>query len=102
MGRARWCIESNILIEKHYGYSYEHCFSYTWSAMKGYHYLMHIAHIINAIMFRTEYFYEKVKEKTMGGVIKLFRKSLESTFLDKERINNILNENNQIRFAYII
>ena len=101
MGRAR-CIESNILLEKHYGYSYEHCFSYTWSVMKGYHYLMHIAHIINAIMFTTEYFYEKVKEKTMGGVINLFQKALESTFLDKERLLKILSQNYQIRFAYII
>lgn len=63
---------------------------------------MHIAHIINAIMFRTEYFYEKVKEKTMGGVIELFRKALESTFLDKERLLKILSQNYQIRFAYII
>jgi len=101
MGRARWTIESNILIEKHYGYSYEHCFSYTWQAMKGYHYLMHIAHIINAIIFKTEYFYEKVIEKTMGGVIKLFKKALESTFLDKERISKILSQNYQIRFAEI-
>lgn len=101
MGRLRWWIESNILLEKHYGYSYEHCFSYTWQAMKGYHYLMHIAHIINAIMFKTEYFYEKVKEKTMGGVIKLFHKALESTFLDKERLSEILIQNYQIRFVNI-
>lgn len=99
MGRARWWIESNILLEKHYGYSYEHCFSYTWQAMKGYHYLMHIAHIINAIMFKTEYFFKKVKEKTMRGVIKLFQKALQSTFLDKERFSKILSQKHQIRFA---
>ena len=33
--RSRWCIESNILVEKHHGYKYEHCFSYDWNVMKG-------------------------------------------------------------------
>jgi len=42
MGRYRWKIENNILVEKHQGYQYEHCFSYDWNAMKGFHYLMKI------------------------------------------------------------
>src|SRR5450756_958428 len=37
MGRYRWMIENNILTEKHQGYEYEHCYSYTWNAMEGYH-----------------------------------------------------------------
>jgi hypothetical protein len=28
--RHRWGIESGILVEKHHGYQYEHCFSYEW------------------------------------------------------------------------
>jgi len=36
--RHRWNIESEILIQKHHGYQYEHCFSYNWNAMKGYHF----------------------------------------------------------------
>jgi chromate transporter len=36
--RHRWNIETEILVEKLYGYNYEHCFSYSWNAMKGYHY----------------------------------------------------------------
>jgi hypothetical protein len=45
--RFRWGVENNILIEKRHGYQYEHCFSYNWKAMKGYHYLMHLAHLLN-------------------------------------------------------
>ncbi|GGJ90959.1 hypothetical protein GCM10007063_12040 [Lentibacillus kapialis] len=45
--RNRWLHENNILKEKHQGYQYEHIFSYDWNAMKGYHYLMHIARMVN-------------------------------------------------------
>jgi len=45
--RHRWNIESSILVEKHHGYHYEHLFSYNWNAMKGYHYLMRLGHLIN-------------------------------------------------------
>jgi hypothetical protein len=38
--RHRWGIESNFLVEKHQGYSYEHCFAQDWQAMKGFHYLI--------------------------------------------------------------
>ena len=31
--RARWTIEGGILVEKHHGYHYEHCFSYDWKAI---------------------------------------------------------------------
>jgi len=37
MGRYRWKIENNFLIEKHEGYYFEHCYSYNWQAMKGFH-----------------------------------------------------------------
>jgi hypothetical protein len=47
--RSRWCIESGILVEKHHGYQYEHCFSYDWNAMKGYHLLMRIGHMLNIL-----------------------------------------------------
>jgi hypothetical protein len=37
------------VVEKCQGYHYEHAFSYTWNAMKGYHYLMRLAHLVNAL-----------------------------------------------------
>ena len=100
VARARWGIESNFLIEKHYGYSYEHCFSYTWNAMKGYHYLMHIAHIINVLMFNTEFFKEKAHLKTMRGLIKYIKETLNAAILDKKRIFEVQNRKHQIRFIF--
>jgi len=48
-GRYRWGIESSILVEKHHGYAYEHTFAKDWNAMRGYHYLMRIAHLLNTL-----------------------------------------------------
>ncbi len=47
--RHRWGIESSILVEKHQGYSYEHLFAYDWTALRGYHYLMRMAHALNTL-----------------------------------------------------
>ena len=47
--RHRQGIESGFLVEKHQGYNYEHCFSYNWQAMIGYHYLMRLAHMFNVL-----------------------------------------------------
>jgi len=47
--RYRWGIEASILVEKHQGYSYEHSFAIDWQAMRGYHYLMRLAHVFNTL-----------------------------------------------------
>ena len=31
------------------GYAYEHAFAKDWNAMRGYHYLMRIAHLLNTL-----------------------------------------------------
>jgi hypothetical protein len=38
-------IKTSLRVEKCQGYHYEHAFSYTWNAMKGYHYLMRLAQV---------------------------------------------------------
>jgi hypothetical protein len=48
--RHRWGIEEGILVEKHHGYGYEHGSSYNWEAMRGYHFLMQIAHLLNILV----------------------------------------------------
>src|ERR1700686_5430835 len=47
--RHRWGIESNFLVEKCHGYQYEHCFSHDWKAMKGYHFLLRLGHLLNTL-----------------------------------------------------
>ena len=65
-GRRRWGIELSFQIEKHQGYYYEHAFSYTWNAMRGYHYLMRLAHLLNALALATRGMCARVREH--GGV----------------------------------
>ena len=47
--RYRRGIESNFPVEKHQGYAYEHLFAKDWNAMRGYHYRMRLAHLINTL-----------------------------------------------------
>ena len=42
-------MEDSFNTEKNRGYHYKHAFSYDWNAMQGFHYLMRLAHVINAI-----------------------------------------------------
>lgn len=60
IGRYRWKIENNFLVLKHQGYEYEHCFSYNWNAMVGFHYIMNIGKMHRAyVLFREQYLTEK-------------------------------------------
>jgi len=86
IGRYRWKIENNILIEKHQGYEYEHCFSYSWNAMKGFHYLMKIGHFLNVLALNSELLADKVRELGIRGFIKYLTIACEGSVLDKERI----------------
>ncbi len=49
MARHRWDIEKHILQENHYGYHYPHLYSRQWNAMKGFHTLMRLAHLLNTL-----------------------------------------------------
>lgn len=86
MGRYRWKIENNILVEKHQGYQYEHCFSYDWNAMKGFHYLMKIGHFINVLALNSEILADKVKNLGIRGFIQYLKLACEGSPLDGDRI----------------
>ena len=47
--RKRAFIEDSFNTEKNRGYYYQHIFSYNWNAMQAFHYLMRLAHAINAL-----------------------------------------------------
>ncbi len=40
-------------MEKCQGYQYEHCFSQDWEAVKGYHFLMRLGHLLNTLAQNT-------------------------------------------------
>jgi hypothetical protein len=97
LARHRWSIENNILVEKRYGYRYEHCFSYDWNAMKGFHYLMRIAHMMNTLAQRTFYLAQKVRTIGSRGLIDFFFETLSNSYLDTRRLRDLIFANYQFR-----
>jgi hypothetical protein len=80
--RHRWGIESGFLVEKRQGYQYEHCFSYHWNAMKGYHYLMRLGHLFNVLSQYSEALVERIKEMGMRGFIRFIRETISGPWFD--------------------
>ena len=74
--RHRWGIESGILVEKQQGYQYEHCFSYDWNAMTGYHYLMRLGHLFNVLIEYSECFVKAIKDMGVRGLIHFIRQTM--------------------------
>ena len=88
--RHRWGIENGFLVEKHQGYEFEHCYSFNWVAMKGYHYLMRLAVLLNVLSQFSESLATFVKQYGKQGLIEFLRETLmgpwlEPTFI-KERL----------------
>jgi len=97
MGRYRWKIENNILVEKHQGYQYEHCFSYNWNAMEGFHYLMKIGRYINVLAVNCGYLADKVKELGITGLLEFIWLACAGDVLDTDRIRKIVEGRYQIK-----
>lgn len=97
--RHRWSIETEFLVEKHQGYQYEHCFSYDWNAMKGYHYLMQLGHMFNIMARHSEKLAKVVKDTGVRGLIRLVRETLASPWFDRAWIGEQLTAPFQLRLA---
>ncbi len=88
--RYRWSVETCFLVEKHQGYSYEHCFAKTWNALKGFHFLMRTAHALNTLarfhLALKPYF------ETFGvrGFIAFVRGTLTGPWLDHDAVHRQL------------
>jgi hypothetical protein len=81
--RSRWTIETSFLVEKHHGYYYEHCFSYDWKVMKGYHYLMQLGHLFNTLARYSERLAKLVKDTGVRGMIRFVRETIAAPWLDR-------------------
>jgi hypothetical protein len=99
IGRKRWLQENNILKEKHQGYSYEHIFSHNWNAMKGYHYLMHIARMINEMAVHSVSLIEHVKEVGIQSFINKFYIAMVYMKLDTKRLRRLTEVPGQLRLV---
>jgi hypothetical protein len=95
--RHRWAIESNILVEKQHGYQYEHCFSYNWEAMRGYHYLMRLGHLINVLAQNTARLARICRSRGIRGLIDFLRETCSGPWLDADRITALLASPMQLR-----
>lgn len=97
--RNRWGIETGILVEKQHGFGYEHCFSYNWNAMKGYHYLMRMGHLFIILAQYSECLIKKVKQLGLKGFIRFIRETVTGPWLEREMVIKRLNRNFQMRLA---
>lgn len=96
--RHRWGIESGILLEKKYGYNYEHTFSFNWNASRAYHILMHLACMINTLAQYGSMTRKLFVKKGLQAAIKYLDETFRKTLLDVERIQNVLSKKYQVRF----
>jgi hypothetical protein len=100
IGRYRWKIENNFLVLKHQGYHYEHCFSYNWNAMMGFHYLMNIGRFINVLVINSEVLAEKATQLGIRGLLKFIFKACTGEVLNLENLTAIVkNDRSQWRLV---
>ncbi len=95
--RHRWNIEAEILVQKHHGYQYEHCFSYNWNAMKGYHFLMRIGLMLNVLVQYSECFIDVIKTLGKRGTIKFIFETLKGPWLKDDYVKKQLEKPCQLR-----
>jgi len=97
--RHRWTIEEGILVEKHQGYYYEHLYSYDWNAMRGYHYLMRIAHLLNTLAGFSAKLIKAFKEKGPQGFIEFVRSTLSGLWLQPGDVERRMSRPMQLRLV---
>jgi len=95
--RYRWGIEAGFLVEKHQGYHYEHAFALNWNAMKGYHYLMRMAHLFNTLARFARHLKALYAELGVRATIAFLRQSCAAPWLDPERILTLLRQPFQLQ-----
>ena len=99
MARKRWLHENNILKEKHQGYHYEHVFAYDFDAMRGYHYLMHIARMLNEMMLYSVNLFEEVKAVGIQAFLKKLFCVMRHRELETERLRKLKESPGQLRLV---
>jgi len=95
--RHRWGIEENFLTEKRSGYNYEHPFSYNWNALKGWHALMRLAHLINILTLHTMALWDTVQTFGMRGTLRFLWQTFTGNWLDLSRLRGLCNKPAQLR-----
>ena len=87
--RRRWGIELSIQIEKCHGYHYEHLFSQDWKALKGFHYLLRLAHLFNALAQGTRRVAQQVRTLGVQAFLRVVRETCANRWLRYEWIQQL-------------
>ncbi len=97
--RHRWGIESDILVEKCHGYRYEHCFSYDWTATRGYHFLMRIGVAINVLAMFTEHLAKLRRNQGLAGFVEFLRETIAAPWLTPQTLQALPTRTPQLRLT---
>ena len=97
--RYRWGIEGAFLVEKHQGYAYEHTFAKQWNAMKGYHYLMRLAHLLNTLARFSKELTGLFSTLGVQAAIGFIRNTLTGPWLDPQAIEQRLSRPFRLRLV---
>lgn len=95
--RRRWGIETSFQVEKHQGYHYEHLFAQDWNALKGYHYLMRLAHLLNALALATKRLVGQVQRLGVQAFLRFVRESCANRWLRPEWLRQLRAHPGQLR-----
>jgi hypothetical protein len=99
VARKRWSHENNILKEKHQGYHYEHIFAHDFDAMRGYHYLMHMARMLNEMVVHSINLIEQVKAVGIQAFLHKFREVMIHRELDTKQLRRLSESPGQLRLV---
>ena len=67
--------------------------------MKGYHYLMRIAHLLNVLVQYSSQLAPMVAELGARGFIQFIRQTLSAPWLDRSRVSELLDRRRQLRLS---
>ena len=87
--RYRRGIESGFLVEKHQGYADEHAFAKDWNAMRGYHSLMRLAHLLNTLARFSSTLAPLMRQWGVRPFIALLRTTLSGPWFDQIGLDEI-------------
>lgn len=97
--RRRWDIENCFLVEKHQGYHYEHCYAYSWNALKGYHYLMRLAHGLNQLLRLSVALAEFIVSLGVQPFLRFLRDTMTGPWLQTDRLHPLVGKPTQLRLT---
>ena len=95
--RYRWGIENSINTDSLRGYCYEHPFLYNFNAWLSYHYLMRMAHALNALALNNKQGAKFVRQMGIRPFLKFVRETLSGLWLDIQWMADLLTKPFQLR-----